>query len=108
MIFVFSIFIKQHRHYGPMAQDFYAAFGKDELGTIGEDKSINQADFDGVNPIAIKALIEEVNQLKAENSKLRSKASTLEEHNANLQKETASLKSDIDWIRNRLSGLAQK
>ncbi len=92
---------KQHRHYGPMAQDFYAAFGKDELGTIGEEKSINQADFDGVNLIAIKALIEKVEKLEAENSKLRGE-------NADLHKETASLKSDIDWIKKQLGGLAQK
>jgi len=44
------------RHYGPMAQDFYAAFGKDKYGSIGNDTTINQADFDGVNMIAIQAL----------------------------------------------------
>jgi uncharacterized membrane protein len=26
---------KQFRHYGPMAQDFLAAFGNDGVGTIG-------------------------------------------------------------------------
>ncbi|MBD2751924.1 tail fiber domain-containing protein [Spirosoma validum] len=62
---------KQYRHYGPMAQDFFTAFGHDALGTIGEDKSINQADFDGVNLIAIQALIKEVQQLKADNQQLR-------------------------------------
>ncbi|HMJ48263.1 MAG TPA: tail fiber domain-containing protein [Ferruginibacter sp.] len=44
------------RHYGPMAQDFYAAFGKDKYGTVGNDTTINSADFDGVNLIAIQAL----------------------------------------------------
>ena len=62
---------KQYRHYGPMAQDFFAAFGRDGVGTIGEDKSINQADFDGVNLIAIQSLIKEVNQLKVDNQALR-------------------------------------
>ena len=57
--------VKHYRHYGPMAQDFFAAFGHDALGTIGEDKSINQADFDGVNLIAIQALIRENQELKA-------------------------------------------
>lgn len=66
---------KLYRHYGPMAQDFFAAFGHDALGTIGEDKSINQADFDGVNLIAIKALIQEVDQLKADNQRLRQQLS---------------------------------
>ena len=63
--------VKQYRHYGPMAQDFFAAFGRDELGVIGEDKSINQADFDGVNLIAIQALIKEVEALKAEFTNLK-------------------------------------
>lgn len=43
----------RNRHYGPMAQDFYAAFGKDEYGTIGNDTTINQADFDGINFIGV-------------------------------------------------------
>jgi hypothetical protein len=48
--------VKTFRHYGPMAQDFYAAFGHDKLGTIGCDTLINQQDFLGVNLIAIQAL----------------------------------------------------
>ena len=59
---------KLQRHYGPMAQDFFSAFGYDGVGTIGEDKSINQADFDGVNLIAIQALIEKIEKLEAENT----------------------------------------
>ncbi|SFF22430.1 tail fiber domain-containing protein [Spirosoma endophyticum] len=70
--------VKQYRHYGPMAQDFFAAFGHDELGVIGEDKSINQADFDGVNLIAIQALIRENQELKA-------KLATFEEREKSIQ-----------------------
>jgi hypothetical protein len=44
------------RHYGPMAQDFYNAFGHDGIGTIGNDTTIASADFDGINFIAIQAL----------------------------------------------------
>ena len=47
---------KTSRHYGPMAQDFYKAFGHDGLGEIGCDTLINQQDFLGVNLIAIQAL----------------------------------------------------
>ncbi|TGE27315.1 tail fiber domain-containing protein [Hymenobacter metallicola] len=57
------------RHYGPMAQDFYQAFGHDALGTIGNDSTINQADFDGVNLIAIQALYRQVLELKEENAR---------------------------------------
>ena len=48
--------VKTLRHYGPMAQDFYKAFGKDELGEIGCDTLINQQDFLGISFIAIQAL----------------------------------------------------
>jgi hypothetical protein len=69
---------KTFRHYGPMAQDFYAAFGKDKYGTIGNDTTINSADFAGVSFIAIQALEKrtvvykkEVDVLKIENIALR-------------------------------------
>ena len=55
---------KKFRHHGPMAQDFYAAFGKDDLGTMGNDTTINQADFDGVNFEAIHALIKRTEVLQ--------------------------------------------
>ncbi len=76
---------KQLRHYGPMAQDFYAAFGKDAYGVIGTDTTINQADFDGVNLIAIQALIRKMDQI-----------------NSDLREEIASLKAQIA-IRDRPS-----
>ncbi len=47
---------KIFRHYSPMAQDFFAAFGKDEYGTISNDTTINSAEFAGISFIAIKAL----------------------------------------------------
>jgi hypothetical protein len=55
---------KTFRHYGPMAQDFYAAFGKDKYGTIGNDTTINSADFAGVSFIAIQALEKRTAQLQ--------------------------------------------
>jgi len=57
---------KQFRHYGPMAQDFYKAFGQDAFGTVGTDTTINQADFDGVNLIAIQALIRRMDQINSD------------------------------------------
>lgn len=57
---------KTLRHYGPMAQDFYKAFGQDAFGTIGTDTTINQADFDGVNLIAIQALIRRMEEMGME------------------------------------------
>ncbi|RZK77899.1 MAG: hypothetical protein EOO85_07645 [Pedobacter sp.] len=62
--------VKNFRHYGPMAQDFYSAFGKDSFGKIGNDTTISSADIDGVNMIAIQALIKRTTQLQAENKLL--------------------------------------
>lgn len=65
------------RHYGPMAQDFYKAFGKDQLGTIGCDTLINQQDFLGVNLIAIQALEKRTKTLREENDKLKNEIADL-------------------------------
>ena len=62
---------KTFRHYGPMAQDFYAAFGKDKYGTIGNDTTINSADFAGVSFIAIQALEKRTELLQKENEELK-------------------------------------
>ena len=53
-----------YRHYGPFAQEFFNAFGKDKIGTIGNDTTINQADFDGINLIAIQALEKRTQELQ--------------------------------------------
>ena len=54
-----------------MAQDFYAAFGKDKYGTIGNDTTINSADFAGVSFIAIQALEKRTELLQKENEELK-------------------------------------
>jgi len=35
---------QQFRHYGPVAQEFFAAFGHDGVGTIGTPTTINSGD----------------------------------------------------------------
>jgi len=76
--------VKTLRHYGPMAQDFYAAFGNDDLGEIGCDTMINQQDFLGVNLIAIQALGKRTTQLKNENTMLLRRIELLEVQNKRL------------------------
>lgn len=66
------------RHYGPMAQEFNEAFGKDDLGTIGCDTLINQQDFLGVNLIAIQALERRTADLKKDNEELKAKLNDME------------------------------
>ena len=46
----------QFRHYGPTAQDFFAAFGHDGIGTIGTDTTINSGDMAGIMMVAIQEL----------------------------------------------------
>jgi trimeric autotransporter adhesin len=54
------------RHLGPVAEDFYAAFG---LGV--DSKSIGLLDIDGVNFAAVKALEARTRELEAELAELR-------------------------------------
>jgi hypothetical protein len=73
--------VRTLRHYGPMAQDFYKAFGKDELGEIGCDTLINQQDFLGVSFIAIQALekrTQKIGELLLENNELKKQNQSLE------------------------------
>jgi hypothetical protein len=75
-----------------MAQDFYAAFGKDKYGTIGDDTTINSADFDGVNLIAIQALEKRTVLLQSENDKLKKDNDYLKELYLQLRKEMDEFK----------------
>jgi hypothetical protein len=54
------------RHYGPMAQDFHAAFGRDAIGTSGEDTTINSGDLAGILMIAVQSLDKENAALKTQ------------------------------------------
>lgn len=69
------------RHIGPMAQDFYSAFGVGQ-----DDKHISMADINGVALASIKALNEKVeakssriDQLEAENKRLAEQNEALAE-----------------------------
>ena len=46
---------KKFRHYGPMAQDFFGAFGHDGLGQIGSETTINSGDLAGILMVAVQA-----------------------------------------------------
>ncbi|RYU93052.1 tail fiber domain-containing protein [Emticicia agri] len=60
------------RFYGPMAQEIYAAFGKDEWGTIGNDTTVSTLNMDGLLFIFSQTLEQQTHELQAENNKLRS------------------------------------
>jgi hypothetical protein len=73
------------RHYGPMAQDFFNAFGHDKLGSIGCDTLINQQDFLGVSFVAIQALVKRNDELKIKVEKLEAKLNSFQKLEARLE-----------------------
>jgi hypothetical protein len=92
----------KYRHYGPMAQEFYNAFGNDGVGTVGNDTTIASADFDGINLIAIQALEKRtteqnsiIDELKEEIGELKIKNSELTRINNELRSSYVELDSKI-------------
>ena len=63
---------KEFRHYGPMAQDFFAAFGHDGVGQIGSDTTINSGDLAGILMIAVQALEKRTAELNRKRHRLQS------------------------------------
>ena len=70
---------KEFRHYGPMAQDFFAAFGNDGVGTIGTAMTINSGDMAGILMIAVQALEKQNREIKTENAGLKARLEALEQ-----------------------------
>ena len=83
---------KQFRHYGPTAQEFFAAFGQDGVGTIGTPTTINSGDMAGILLIAVQLLEKEKELLKG----------NLE----TIQTENSELKARIEELENRMKRLA--
>lgn len=69
---------KQFRHYGPMAQDFFAAFGHDGIGSIGTPTTINSGDMAGILMIAVQTLEKQNREMKTENADLKARLERLE------------------------------
>ena len=86
---------KNFRHYGPMAQEFFSAFGRDKLGIIGNDTTVASADFDGVNFTAIKALEKRTSELQTENESLKKRLAILEKSSS----EILSIKAEMEQLK---------
>ena len=76
---------KQFRHYGPMGQEFFAAFGHDGIGTIGSPTTLTSSDMAGVLMSAVQALAkhraeqrQDIDALIAENAELKARLERLE------------------------------
>ena len=70
---------KEFRHYGPMAQDFFAAFGHDGVGQIGSETTINSGDMAGILMIAVQALEKRTAELKQKEAQIAVLESKVEE-----------------------------
>ena len=91
---------KTLRHYGPMAQEFFAAFGNDGVGTVGSPTTINSGDMAGILMIAVQALENRTAELKERDARI-----------AALEHETAELRAkqtQVETIAARLETLELK
>jgi hypothetical protein len=70
---------KEFRHYGPMAQDFFAAFGHDGMGMIGTETTINSGDLAGILMVAVQALEKRTAELRQKEAQIAALQSTVEE-----------------------------
>ena len=82
------------RHYGPMAQDFFKAFGKDKYGNIGCDTLINQQDFLGVSFVAIQALEKRTTAYQSEIEAMKMQLIALKASNELLLKKLEAIDKD--------------
>ena len=81
----------EFRHYGPMAQEFFAAFGHDKYGTIGNDTSLASADVDGVLFNLVQALERRTRNLQEENIQLKSQLADVQGFMGRIEKLEAML-----------------
>jgi hypothetical protein len=89
------------RHYGPTAQEFFAAFGHDEVGTIGTPTAINSGDMLGIVMIAVRALemrTQELNEREERIALLESQAKELKEKQTETDAMLAQLKTLTEQV----------
>ncbi len=82
---------KQFRHYGPVAQDFFAAFGHDSVGTCGDSVSINSGDMAGITLIAVQTL-------ETDREQLRARVETIQAENTELKARLEKLEATMNKI----------
>jgi hypothetical protein len=90
---------KTFRHYGPMAQEIFKYFGKDEYGIIGNDTTLASADMDGIMMICLQALEERTSELQKANEKI----TVMEKQNIERDKIISVLTEKIDNLAHLLS-----
>lgn len=103
------------RHYGPMAQEFYRAFGSDGVGYVGTDTTIVSQDIEGVNLTAIKALVIRTDELRAAFEKIKEleqriidKDSQIEDLRVKISKEKLEGEESLLEMRKEFNGEIRK
>ena len=99
----------KERHYGPMAQEWFSAFGHDGRGSIGNDTSLASADVDGIAYIAIQALERRTNELRdalQRHSIAMEELRRKDEEIVSLKQQFTALKTAVDDIRRETAVLS--
>jgi hypothetical protein len=102
---------EKYRHYGPMAQDFFAAFGHDGVGQIGSETTINAGDLTGILMIAVQALEQRTAELAlkaAQIAALESQVEALRAGQASLQAVVTRLAAPEQGTRGPMRATAPK
>ena len=83
------------RFYGPMAQEIYAAYGKDAIGTIGSDTLVSTLNMDGLLFIFVQELEKRTSELKTQTDNLRLENELLKKSNEALQQSFMALENSV-------------
>lgn len=95
---------KEHRHYGPMAQEIFRYFGKDKYGTIGNDTTVASADMDGIIFIALQALEKRTSELDQKTDRI----DQLQKVIATQGNKIEELQNKVEQVRTVLNELNKK
>lgn len=98
----------QYRHYGPMAQEWFAAFGHDDIGIVGDDTTLATADVDGILCIAIQALEARTAELRNVSADLKAKDEELREMRLRMsaqEDKMAALRMQMEAILARMANV---
>jgi len=76
---------KAFRHYGPMGQEFFAAFGHDGIGTIGSPTTLTSSDVAGILMSAVQAMEKRTVELRQTTEWLKETLEALKAENAQLR-----------------------
>jgi len=99
---------ERFRHYGPMAQDFFAAFGHDGVGSIGTDTTITSTDMDGILMIAAQALESRIAKQQRRVAGHDQRVLELEKAKAEQSRRIDGLRAENAELKTRLEALERR